>query len=353
MELSFDVRNWTVGQVISRKPYAVVNEVGGEAGKFAYELQVWRGTAVREGSDLMTEWDVLDISGQGSVIQVFVNYARVAPNYFAAASQKEFRTLSGTETYPWADLPTDPEAQARGVPALPADGFFDVYGILPQDGSVALSSVAHQVKALPVIPPQLKEAAPQPAALPNEPATIVPSDLSGHWGEAYVLDLMGKGMIKGFEDGTVQPDRKLTRAEFVAMLIRALQVESLSPPAVVYSDVPLTHWASREIGLAYEIGVIDTDGTGRLQPSRLITRLEMARVLAAAMPSFTPPQESGSAAFKDVDALKPADRRAILSLAEAGIVGGNDLGEFRPEDSLTRAEASKVLSQFLKIRQAL
>lgn len=352
MELRFDPSHWTAGQVLSHKPYAVVSSVGGTSSELKYQLQIWRGTAVREGSALMTEWDVLGISEQGAVSQVLVNYARVNKTYFDAPSQKDFRNLAGAETYPWADLPTDAEAQARGIAPLPADGFIDVYGILPHDGSIVFSAASRQVKALPDIPALLTPEAPLPKALPNEPVAAIPSDLGGHWSEPYVLDLMGKTILKGFPDGTVQPNRKLSRAEFVAMLIRALQVEPLAPPAVVYSDVPANHWASKEIALAYEIGIIETDGTGQFLPSRSITRLEMARVLAAAMPSFTPRPVDGAAGLKDVSSLRESDQHAIRALANAGIVSGNDRGEFRPGDYLTRGEASKVLSQFLQVRQS-
>ena len=43
-------------------------------------------------------------------------------------------------------------------------------------------------------------------------------DLDGHWGEKYVRHWVEKGLFDGYEDGTIKPDRSLTRAELAKVL---------------------------------------------------------------------------------------------------------------------------------------
>lgn len=38
-------------------------------------------------------------------------------------------------------------------------------------------------------------------------------DLSGHWGESFMLRLVKEGVLNGYPDGTLRPDGKVTRAE--------------------------------------------------------------------------------------------------------------------------------------------
>ena len=39
---------------------------------------------------------------------------------------------------------------------------------------------------------------------------------------------------------------------------------------------------------------------------------------------------------------------AVTALAEAGIINGNENGEFAPKNSATRAETARLISEFLK-----
>lgn len=48
------------------------------------------------------------------------------------------------------------------------------------------------------------------------------SDLDGHWAEEVMQEWIGYGIIAGYEDGTVRPDRSITRAEMTALLDRVM-----------------------------------------------------------------------------------------------------------------------------------
>ncbi len=48
------------------------------------------------------------------------------------------------------------------------------------------------------------------------------SDISGHWAESYIKLVAGNGWVNGYEDGTFRPDNYITRAEAMAIINRIL-----------------------------------------------------------------------------------------------------------------------------------
>ncbi|HWI64816.1 MAG TPA: tandem-95 repeat protein [Symbiobacteriaceae bacterium] len=83
--------------------------------------------------------------------------------------------------------------------------------------------------------------------LPGLPGTAF-ADTRGHWAEQAIAALQAAGIMQGLPDGTFQPERAVTRAEFVTVVNRALGRGSAAGPQVqVFPDVPLTHWAAAQI----------------------------------------------------------------------------------------------------------
>ncbi|HAN09086.1 MAG TPA: hypothetical protein DCP90_00550 [Clostridiales bacterium] len=48
------------------------------------------------------------------------------------------------------------------------------------------------------------------------------SDMTGHWANGYVNVAASAGLVKGYEDGTYGPEKEVTYAEIVTMMVRAL-----------------------------------------------------------------------------------------------------------------------------------
>ena len=61
------------------------------------------------------------------------------------------------------------------------------------------------------------------------------SDILGHWAEVTITKWQNEGRIGGYEDGTFQPDKAVTRAEFVRLLNSA--VSTPDGESISFSDV--------------------------------------------------------------------------------------------------------------------
>ncbi len=83
-----------------------------------------------------------------------------------------------------------------------------------------------------------------------------------------IQNLVSRGIINGYEDGTFKPEATITRAEFCKMVIYAIGHETLANTAVSttgFPDVDPTHWAAGAIKAAYDMKIINgfEDGTFR------------------------------------------------------------------------------------------
>jgi len=161
-----------------------------------------------------------------------------------------------------------------------------------------------------------------------------------------------KPYIRGFEDGTFKPELPVTRAEMAAMLARNLPEGSAASVQQRYGDVADDHWAHEEIAAATEAGLFTGTAASQFSPEDRITRAQMAVIADRWVTSRC---EQAIASYSGCSAEQPALAfsdlagehwafDSIVSLQKFGIVNGYADGTFRPDASLTRAEAVVVLN---------
>lgn len=105
-------------------------------------------------------------------------------------------------------------------------------------------------------------------------------DCSNGWYTAAVDHVSRRGILRGYPDNRFCPNRGMTRAEFASMLCRLMPASrSTSHP---FKD-SYGHWASRSIGRAYNSGWISGYSDGKFHPNRRVTRAEAVAMLNRAM----------------------------------------------------------------------
>ncbi len=108
-----------------------------------------------------------------------------------------------------------------------------------------------------------------------------------------VFRLNSLGIIKGYEDGRYAPDKNITRAEFVAVVMRMIGWEDLSVYSDEFTDVPQSHWAAGNIGAAYELKLINGVGDNKFAPDANITYYEAYKILMSALGYDLPAKNAG------------------------------------------------------------
>jgi len=76
------------------------------------------------------------------------------------------------------------------------------------------------------------------------------SDLSSnHWAYNVINEMVDKGCLSGYPDGTFKPQKEVTRAEFATILVRTLKIEE-NNEIVDFKDIEGIHWAEEYIDFA-------------------------------------------------------------------------------------------------------
>ncbi len=151
--------------------------------------------------------------------------------------------------------------------------------------------------------------------------------------------------IVGYEDGSVQPEGDITRAEVATIFFRLLTDESRDAfwsQTNDYTDVPADAWYNNAVSTLSNAGVIDGYEDGTFKPDGNITRAEFATIAVR----FFEATYDGGDLFSDIAGHWAQDY--INEAANAGIVDGYPDGTFRPQQYITRAEAMTMVNRTIE-----
>ncbi len=183
------------------------------------------------------------------------------------------------------------------------------------------------------------------AALDRQPVPRL-SDIAGHWAEAAVNEMATKGIVTGYPEGDFRPQNGVTRAEFVAMLGRALGWDSLQTvggdPGFIDEIPP---WATGHISTAIMFKVVEGYPDGSFQPNKKIDRSEMAVIINRALRLNVKQGGAGGSPYKDYNSIPAWARDDVTCASAAGLLQGDDEGLFRPKNGATRAESATVINR--------
>jgi hypothetical protein len=180
------------------------------------------------------------------------------------------------------------------------------------------------------------------------------SDVSGHWAKEAVNDMGSRLVISGYGNGTFAPNKDITRAEFSAIVVRALGLkpEMGDKP---FDDVSSTDWYAPYVETAYRYNIISGYGDGKFGPMDMITREQAMTMIAKAMKITSLKVEFGDqeaqellAGFKDSSKASGWAEYSISECVKSGIVSGKENNRLAPKDDITRAEVAVIVRKLLQ-----
>lgn len=165
---------------------------------------------------------------------------------------------------------------------------------------------------------------------------------SGDWFCAAVLEGKERGIIDGYTDGCFRPERTLSYGEFIKMAVGGEK-----------ADGPGTHWASGCYNYAKRQGYFTEREISRNALNDPIPRRDMALIFAGILSAEGYEEGAlGRAPFTDVGFSERCEYQ-IAICADSGVLSGYSDGSFRPEASLSRAEAASALVRFCRLMDSL
>ena len=180
-------------------------------------------------------------------------------------------------------------------------------------------------------------------------------DIQGHWAQACIEYLVEQGVFAGYPDGTFQPEKAITRAEFAVVASRAFELTA-KRPSQPFADVPDDHWAKGVIDRVYRAAWLSGYTDGTFGPGQLMPRVQVLVALASGLdlvPSH-PAAEVLKSALTDAATIPHYAIPGVAAAIEHHlVVNVPDRDRLRPLDPATRAEAAAFLYQALIMRRGL
>ena len=176
-------------------------------------------------------------------------------------------------------------------------------------------------------------------------------DIVYHDNQAAIEALAARGIINGKTDTCFDPNANMTRAEFAAIVVRAL---GLIPKANnSFTDVKSTDWFASYVGTANTYGIVNGVGGGKFNPYGTITRQEAATMVARAAKLCGMNTSLESAEIRDVlaqfgDYVKTAGwaRESLAFCFKEDILDQNVL-DIQPGIAIKRCEIAQMLFNLL------
>lgn len=193
------------------------------------------------------------------------------------------------------------------------------------------------------------------------PAHAAYSDLKGHWAEEYIEELVERGFLSGYEDGTMKPDKTLSMCEALVILSRFYTLDDTamewvtSDYASALSALPgKLSWAKEPLGICLAAGIIKESEIRKLDLSDAADKEELAVFIVRTlrMTDLATSMAADDLPFSDTSSITASYRGYVSVLNSLGIVSGDTNGKFNPRSTVTRAVAAAMISRTLEYLDA-
>ncbi len=167
---------------------------------------------------------------------------------------------------------------------------------------------------------------------------------STDWFYSYINNAVKAGAINGYPDGTYQPNRAVTKGEFIKIIVSALIDKNITV------NTTGQHWAYDYFVAMNNMYLLPSTVTTATLDEQC-TREEMAYILSKVVFNvLKEPAESTSGVQKlinDYNTVGTSYQSYVMDTYARGLIGGDTNGNFSPQKSMTRAETATVLTRVI------
>jgi len=171
------------------------------------------------------------------------------------------------------------------------------------------------------------------------------TDIDKSFAKNEILALYDKGIVRGVSAAKFEPNQKVTRVEFASMLVRALELQESSDVPLTFKDVQTTAWYIPELGTAILNGVAKGFSNKEFRPQDPITREQASKMLSNSF--YLGELTEGLTGFKDAGQISVWAKPEVKALTDVAVINGYPDGSFKPKRDLTRAECAVLIYRAL------
>ena len=175
------------------------------------------------------------------------------------------------------------------------------------------------------------------------------TDISGHWAQKDIAYMYEKGIVNGKTATLFEPNSNVTRAEFAAIALRSLGIETKSYNGE-FSDVSHDDWYADIVKTVSDNGIMN-GYEGAFRPNDYINREEMAAILVRLYEKTIGSLDDAAGNFADGDRISDWAKSSVYKAVSCGLMNGMSDEFFEPLSSATRAQAASVLKRWINMNE--
>jgi hypothetical protein len=112
------------------------------------------------------------------------------------------------------------------------------------------------------------------------------TDINRHWAKDYIILASSNGLISGYEDGTVRPDKTVTLGEVSSIISRSFAFKTTNNG--IYSNIHQDKWYSTAVKKMFDVGILNTRDTiyKGFNEENYISRANCAMMISRAISTY-------------------------------------------------------------------
>ncbi|NEQ33744.1 MAG: hypothetical protein F6K04_22555 [Leptolyngbya sp. SIO4C5] len=170
-----------------------------------------------------------------------------------------------------------------------------------------------------------------------------------YWAVNYISALADRGILSGYPDGTFRPEATVTRAEFATILVQAFPATEPLPEGSIggFIDVPADYWGYGAIDTANAAGFLVGYPSNEFRPEQTLSRAQALVSLSNGL-DYSSDTFNSLSYYTDAAAIPDYARASIAAATEAKIVVNYPtLNRLQPNRGASRAEVAAFVYQAL------
>lgn len=182
---------------------------------------------------------------------------------------------------------------------------------------------------------------------------------STHWAYSFIEDMSKENIIAGDGTGNFLPAGNVTKPQAVAMLVRAMKIDSTKTKQArqkydtILTQAGVQEWFKDNLAVALTAGIIkEEELKGFYSGNKEVDaqRMEVARYFTRAMGLVEEAQKNifRMPDYVDIEVLSTSDKQFLRILIDKNILDPKGDGQYRfnPYKTITRAEVAVMLSKY-------
>lgn len=163
---------------------------------------------------------------------------------------------------------------------------------------------------------------------------------ANQWYAPAVSYVTQRGLFSGVSETQFAPSQSMTRGMLVSVLYRfnGTSHTGSSP----FADVPNNAWYGNAVSWAYANNLVSGVSDTSFAPNTPITREQAAVMLARYLKFSGVALENGTPDFQDTASISGYAKESVGAMQKAGLLSGDNEGNFRPDAQITRAEIASI-----------